>query len=116
MSLKSETEACRDALANFKALELQGGVIVIDKEVVAFSLGERLNKNTAVVHFEKADPDYPGLPSVINNEYVINEWADVAYLNREEDLGETGLRAAKLSYNPAFLVDKYYINFGGGLK
>lgn len=116
LSLKSETEACREALNNFKVLGLRGGVITIDKEVVAFSLGEKLNKNTAVVHFEKADPDYPGLPAVINNEYVINEWADVAYLNREEDLGEAGLRAAKLSYNPAFLVDKYYINFGGGLK
>ena len=116
LNLRSETEACREALKNYKALGLVGGIIDVNKQIVAFSLGEELNKETAVIHFEKSDQDFPGLPSVINNEYVSHEWADYPLVNREEDLGEPGLRVSKLSYNPVQILDKYYITFGGGLK
>jgi hypothetical protein len=111
LSLRSETEACKEALENFKKLGLSGGVIDIDKQIVAFSLGEPLNKDTFVVHFEKADAEYKELPAVINQEYAAHEAKDFKYINREEDLGELGLRASKMSYNPTFLIDKYYITF-----
>lgn len=111
LSLRSEIEACKEALDNFKKLDLYGGVIDIDKQIVAFSIGEELNKDTFVVHFEKADADYKELPAVINQEYAARECKEFKYINREEDLGELGLRASKMSYNPAFILDKYYITF-----
>ncbi len=111
LSLRSEIEACKEALDNFKKLDLCGGIIDIDKQIVAFALGEALNKDTFVVHFEKVDADYKELPAVINQEYAAHEAKGFKYINREEDLGELGLRASKMSYNPAFLIDKYYITF-----
>jgi hypothetical protein len=44
---------------------------------------------------------------VINNLFVKNEFADLTWVNREEDMGLEGLRRAKLSYNPAYLIEKY---------
>ncbi|MDD5131585.1 MAG: phosphatidylglycerol lysyltransferase domain-containing protein [bacterium] len=111
LSLRSEIEACKEALDSFKKLDLCGGIIDIDKQIVAFSIGEALNKDTFVVHFEKVDADYKELPAIINQEFAAHEAKDFKYINREEDLGELGLRASKMSYNPAFLIDKYYITF-----
>ena len=48
------------ALANFQALELTGGVILVNDRVEAFTCGELLNKATAVIHLEKADPEITG--------------------------------------------------------
>ena len=36
-----------------------------------------------------------GLYPTLTHEYVKNAWPDVAWINREQDLGEPGLRQAK---------------------
>lgn len=109
LSLMGEWEAITAALANFQALELQGGVILINDRVGAFSCGELLNEATAVIHLEKADPELRGLYAVINQQFCRQAWADVNLVNREQDLGETGLRTAKMSYHPHHLVEKFRI-------
>jgi hypothetical protein len=109
LSLRGEWAAIRVALANFQALQLQGGVILIDDRVEAFSCGELLNRQTAVIHLEKANPELRGLYAVINQRFCREAWAGVPFINREQDLGETGLRTAKLSYHPHRLVEKYHI-------
>jgi hypothetical protein len=68
-----------------------------------------LNAETAVIHIEKADPDIHGLFAVINQRFVREQWASVPWINREQDLGEENLRKAKLSYQPARLVEKFKI-------
>ena len=88
-------------------LGLTGGAIRVGGQIVAFSLGELLNNETVLVHFEKADTDFNGIYQVINNEFLKNEWADTVYVNREEDMGVEGLRKAKLSYCPEFLLECY---------
>jgi uncharacterized protein len=109
MSLLGEWEAIGAVLANYRTLELQGSVILIDDRVQAFACGERLNKDTAVIHLEKADPELRTLYAVINQEFSRAAWAGVPFINREQDLGEAGLRKAKLSYHPHRLVEKYRI-------
>lgn len=104
-----EWDAIREALTNFRSLELKGGVILVDNRVQAFTLGERLNNNTAVVHIEKANTEIRGLYAIINQQFCEKQWKDVLHINREQDLGELGLREAKLSYNPCRLVEKYRI-------
>ena len=64
MNLLSESEAVRESLVHFPVLKIDGGVILIDGKVEAFTLGELLNDQTAVVHIEKADPENPGLYAV----------------------------------------------------
>jgi hypothetical protein len=78
-------------------------------KVEAFALGELLNDQTAVVHVEKANPEIPGLYPMINQQFCEKTWQDVPLINREQDLGDPGLRKAKLSYYPDHLVEKFRI-------
>ena len=102
-----EVEAASEALQSAEELGLEGVVIFVNGAVAAFSLGERLNKDTAVCHFEKADPFMEGLNQLVNREFARLLFQDCRYLNREQDLGDVGLRNAKLSYHPVDLVKKY---------
>ncbi len=105
--LLSEDYAIRVALTHFEELDYRGGAIEINSEIEAFSLGEPLNSNTAVIHIEKANPDIPGLYVAINQLFCQNEWSGIEYVNREQDLGIDGLRRAKESYHPHHMVKKY---------
>jgi hypothetical protein len=107
--LLREENAIHEALQHFQELHYSGGAIVVDGRVVAFSLGEPLNPDTAVVHVEKANPDFPGSYAVINQEFCRHAWNTYTYVNREQDLGEEGLRQAKLSYYPDHLVTKFVL-------
>lgn len=108
-ALLSEDHAVYEALTRFGELDFQGGAVVIEGKVEAFSLGEPLNQETAVIHVEKANPEIQGLYAAINQMFCKNAWADMTYVNREQDLGVEGLRKAKESYHPHHLVKKYTI-------
>lgn len=89
-------------------LGMEGGAIIVNDKIVACALGEKINKETFLVHFEKALPEFSEAYSVINREFskhLCNKGYDL--INREEDLGILGLRKAKLSYLPAILMEKY---------
>jgi hypothetical protein len=109
LGLQGEWQAVREGLQNFQALNLVGGVILVDDKVEAFTVGELLNKETAVVHIEKANPAVPGIYAVINQEFCRHAWSEVPFINREQDLGLPGLRMAKMSYHPHRLVEKFRI-------
>jgi hypothetical protein len=107
--LAGEERAIYEGLTNMSLLDFKGGVILVDGKVEAFALGELLNPETAVIHVEKANPAFDGLYQLINQEFCAHEWAGIPYVNREQDLGEEGLRKAKLSYHPHHLVNKYTV-------
>ena len=96
----------RRALKNYKALGLKGGVLRDGERVVAFTLGEELNKDMFVVHIEKAFADVQGAYPMINQQFLVHEASEYKYVNREDDTGAEGLRKAKLSYYPVFLQEK----------
>lgn len=108
-SLVMEAEATSEALRFAEELGLEGVVVFVNGAVAAFSLGERLNQDTAVCHFEKANPFMEGLNQLLNREFARLLFQDCRYLNREQDLGDMGLRNAKLSYHPVDLVKKYLV-------
>ena len=83
--------------------------IFIDGNLEAFTMGEYLNPNMALIHIEKANPSIRGLYPYINQQFLVNEFSDVEFVNREEDLGIEGLRKAKLSYHPVKFVEKYTV-------
>lgn len=107
----AEQYAINTYFNNFNELNLQGGIIRIDGKISAVTLGERLNSDTFVVHIEKADRRFDGIYTGICNNFVKACTENFKYINREEDLGIPGLRKSKLSYNPAFLLTKYIIQF-----
>jgi hypothetical protein len=103
---RAEMCVALNALRLLEELNLVGGLLRIEDQVVAFTIGEPLSPDTFVVHIEKAFPDIQGAYPMINQQFVEHEAQDYKYVNREEDTGSQGLRKAKLSYHPAFLVEK----------
>ncbi len=95
-----------NSLRLFKELELTGGLIRVDGEIVAFTIGEEVCEDTFVVHIEKAFAEVQGAYPMINQQFVEHECMKYQYVNREEDTGAEGLRKAKLSYRPVFMVEK----------
>lgn len=106
---EAEDAALKEALLNHERLGFIGGVVTIDGKVQALSVGERLNDNTAVVHFEKANPAIRGLYQVINQQFCEHALDGFMYVNREQDVGEPGLRRAKEGYHPHHFVEKHYL-------
>lgn len=108
-NINEQQEAVSDFLDNFSKLDAVGGGIYVDNKLVAFSFGEVLNKNKsiAVIHLEHADTDFQGSFPLINQQFLINEWSDFEFVNREEDMGLPGLRNAKKSYHPVMMAKKY---------
>mgnify|MGYP001041796325 CR=1 FL=1 len=102
-----ETRVIKSLFHNFDKLELKGGMIKIDGEIKAFTIGSSLNDETVEVIIEKADANIRGLYPMINREFLQHEFSDKKYANRQEDMGIPGLRKAKLSYNPYELAMKY---------
>lgn len=94
---------------NYFNFNQKGGAIIIDGEIAAMTFGERLNGETALIQIELADEKYRGAYQAINKLFCEKEWKDCLYVNREEDMGIEGLRKAKTSYQPEFLVEKYVI-------
>lgn len=105
--MEQEVMVLHEAFDHMKELGLVGGVLRRDGIIVAFSMGEPLNKDTFVVHFEKAYPDMQGAYPMINQQFVQNACEGYSYVNREDDTGDMGLRKAKLSYYPEILLKKY---------
>jgi len=104
--LNDERRSMIFALRNAEALDLHGGAICVNHQIVAFTFGCPINHNTFGVHVEKADVSYEGAYAVINKEFTSHLPEQYVFVNREEDLGIPGLRKAKLSYNP-ILLEKY---------
>ena len=82
------------------------GILKVDGEIIAFTLGEPVCSDTFVVHIEKAFAEIQGAYPMINQQFVEHECQEYTYVNREEDTGAEGLRKAKLSYRPVFMVEK----------
>lgn len=95
-----------NSLRLYKELGQTGGIIRIDGKIAGFTIGEPINADTFVVHIEKAFPQVDGAYTMINQQFVLHECMDYKYVNREDDAGSEGLRKAKLSYKPAFMVEK----------
>ena len=104
-----ERQANMELLKNLRYLECKGALLYVNGRYEAFTAGEMLNGDTAVIHIEKANTAIPGLYTIINQQFLEKEWKDAAYVNREQDLGLEGMRKAKLSYNPLKMVDKYTV-------
>ncbi|MFH1154273.1 MAG: DUF2156 domain-containing protein [Pseudomonadota bacterium] len=100
--------AAREALERSEELQLCGGIYYADGQPAAYSLGEELACGTSfVIHFEKAINQYKGIYQFVNQAFASIITDPYTTLNREQDLGDEGLRHAKLSYRPTGFVEKF---------
>ena len=109
---RDECCAVQQAFRHFDELGFTGGCLRQDGQVVAYTIGEPLNSNTFIVHIEKAFADIPGAYPMINQQFVEHAMKDFEYVNREDDVGDEGLRKAKLSYYPERLLEDYIVEIG----
>lgn len=113
-----EQIALSRAFRHFEALGMEGLMLVENGQVLAVTLASRLSENTMDVHFEKAREDVDGAYAAVNCEfarYLRLKHPELAFLNREDDLGLPGLRQAKLSYQPHHMEEKYCAYLAEGL-
>ncbi|MPM46329.1 hypothetical protein SDC9_93027 [bioreactor metagenome] len=59
------------------------------------------------INVEKADEKIRGLYQAILKEFLLRNFMDLPYLNREDDMGKDNLRQAKMAYNPVFMIEKF---------
>lgn len=111
-SFEQESESVDKAIDHYFELSLKGGLLRAGGEVVAFTMGDRLTDDTMLIHIEKAYKSVQGAYPMINQQFAMHEGKNYTYVNREDDSGHEGLRRAKQSYQPVFMVEK----FGGKLK
>ena len=108
-SFHEDIAKTREVLENYRTYDFLGGMLLVEGEIVGFSLNEIIG-DTLFTHIEKADRDYEGCYQMLVAQ-AAQEFAyeGVAFINREDDAGDPGLRTSKLSYHPVTLLEKYTI-------
>jgi len=112
--IANDSCAVRRCFNHFTDLSLEGGLIRAEGRVIAFTMGEKLNSDTYVIHIEKAYSEIAGAYQMINREFaafIQKNYPQLIYVNREEDMGLEGLRKAKLSYHPDKMEEKYWATY-----
>ncbi len=105
--LKAEYAAIQDAVTYRKLLHIRGGLLYVDGKAVSVTLGAPIRRDTFDIQIEKALAAYKGAYATINREFAARELGNYTWINRENDLGIEGLRRAKESYHPAYILKKY---------
>ena len=105
-SLQAENEAIFRVVGNWNRLPgLVGGALYVEDRIGAFAVGEKVG-DMMVVHFEKVQAELKGVYQAINHSFVNHSAQGVSLINREQDMGELGLRQAKETYNPVGFLKK----------
>lgn len=107
---KAEDVALYTAMQQFDELGLEGLLIQAGGEPIAFALGKPASTESYNIHFEKANANIQGSYAIINREYarwIRETYPTVKWINREDDMGVEGLRKAKESYRPDFMIEKH---------
>ncbi len=106
-----ERFAIKRLINDFDNLDVIGLVIYINDEVKGFTVGEKINENTASVIIEKTDFEILGCAQFIFREFtkILKDKYNVEYINVGDDMGFENLKKVKMSYRPKKLVPKYTI-------
>lgn len=104
-----EHQAALRGLMFYKELDLTGGVLLADNEIIAYTYAELYNGDTWLIHVEKANLAYKGSYQAINQAFIAHV-AEALWVNREEDLGIQFLVKSKSSYHPDHILKKFSAN------
>lgn len=105
-----EADNLHDILNNLSTFNVIGGILKINNKVVAFTIGDILNKQTLCVHVEKALKEVEGAYTMINYLFINHNYQNnLKFINREEDMGLENLRFSKENYHPIKYLTKYSV-------
>jgi len=109
--LAHEKNAILFCIEHFAELGLEGILVIVDDAISALAIFDRLNDDTALVHFEKGLPDCEGNYKIVNMETAryLREKYQNTFINRESDVGIPGLREAKLRYYPHHFAEVWSV-------
>lgn len=108
-SYREDLAKTREVLNHQDLYQMNSGLLLVEGRMVGFSLGEVLG-DTLFVHIEKADREVPGAYQMLVSQFAQTYATDaVPFINREDDVGDLGLRKSKLSYHPVALLEKYSV-------
>ncbi|MBW2607873.1 MAG: DUF2156 domain-containing protein [Deltaproteobacteria bacterium] len=108
--LAAENNAVFRVLNSWEKLNgLIGGAIIVNETMAAYTVAESLSADMLLIHFEKGNTDFKGIYQAINQLFLENSGKNYEIVNREQDLGDEGLRKAKLSYHPTDFLKKYRV-------
>ena len=108
--VRDEALALRRVFTHYDELKLEGGLLRSGGRAIGFTIGERLNSDTYIVHFEKAIAEIQGAYPMVCREFsrfILEKYPDIQFLNREEDMGNENLRRAKKGHDPLELLEKF---------
>ena len=104
-----ELAQCKEVLNNINTYLFDGAILRNQSgKICALTLGEIVG-DTLFVHIEKMDHEVAGAGETINKMFasaMVERDSNIRYINREEDMNDSGLRFAKGSYHPCALLDK----------
>jgi len=107
--LADENVAIEQMLGHFSDIEIFGAMLKVNGKFAAYTLAGVLNDKTAVTYIEKGLHGYKGIYQAINQMFAEKYLSKYEFINREQDVGDDGLRHAKMSYHPHHLVHKYSV-------
>ncbi len=106
-ALEEEHRAIEATLRDWERLGgLFGGVLRVEGRVVSYTVAEPLDDETVVIRFEKASPEFRDAYQAMNRIFLERSCGGFTWVNREEDMGDPGMREAKMSYRPVRFVEK----------
>ena len=110
-TVSAENKMTESVIQNLDKYGMPGGVLTADGKIVGFSIGEVVG-DTLFTHIEKADRNCKGAYQMLVNCFSESFGKDTTFINREEDMGDEGLRRAKEAYHPVLLLKKYIVEIG----
>ena len=111
-ALMRENEAVTEMIFEWNNIPgLLGGVLEVGNIPAAYTIAEAISEDTLVIHFEKALSVYNGAYQAINRMFLQSTASSFITVNREEDLGDEGMRVAKMSYHPVGFLKKYVLSW-----
>lgn len=109
--LAAEGEGILRVLDHWQEMGLIGGAIELDGRLIAYTLAEPVTPDLIMIHYEKGLPGFHEVYQVINKDFLFFDARSYKIANREEDMGDPGLRHAKLAYLPCGYVEKYNVHW-----
>lgn len=108
----ADYDQCVNALEVLAVSNFSGLLVDVEDKPVAWALGEYIvSGKVFLVHFEKGIDSYRGVYQFVNRATARALPETVEFINREQDLGDEGLRQAKMTYRPAAFVKKYCVTY-----